>query len=107
MRVWGAPRHLLGSSGALLGVSWALLGASWALLRRLVGALGCLLAAKCCPRGAGARFWRLPGAFREGFGGLKNVFFKVFASISLHNDFNSAITTLLHLPTLRNALINP
>ena len=105
VRLWGPPRPLLCNSGALLGASWALLGASWALLRRLVSALGCLLAAKCCPRGAEARFLRLPGASREGFGGPKTAFFKVFACISLYNGFNSAVTTLLHFPTLYNALI--
>ena len=100
VRVWGPPRHLLDGSWAFLGVSWTLLGASWALLRHLLDALGCLLAAKCCPRGAWARFWRLLGASGEGFGGPKAVFFMGFSYISLYNAFNSAVTTLLHFPTL-------
>ena len=100
VRVWGPPRHLLGGSWAFLGASWALLGASWALLGRLLGALGCLLAAKCCPRGTQARFWRVPGASREGLGGPKAVLFDVFSYILLYNDFNIAVTTLLHFPAL-------
>ena len=42
-------------------------------------------------------FWERPGRVSEG---PKAVFFMVFSYISLYNGFNSAVTTLLHFPTL-------
>ena len=67
--------RLLGVTWPAWGRSWAVLGPSWALLRHLLDALGCLLAAKCFPRAARDRFWKVPGASGKVFGGPMAVFF--------------------------------
>ena len=80
---------LLGALGRVLGASWASLGHTWV-------SPGCQLLPKRGPDSTSEGSWSVRGRV----GGPKAVFFMGFSYISLYNAFNSAVTTLLHFPTL-------